>query len=254
MAKASRKKRSRAKQAALDSFFSNPIDLESELSIEDIASLPRDYKRLAVRTAVWLTKSYIDSGRLDPAGKTHTEIVAEVRRLADADRGSAPLVSLDYTDGILRRARSAKKADESHWAVLFYAIWFEHKLNSFIALLAGKRGLSAKHTEVLIKETRYAAKGTALLCILGMPPLSNDHMNNVVNLMELRNSFVHYKWKPEKWERQTGVEKQRIALLDRIEKTVKYLQYFERKYLRLTPTRTTKKLLMRGSSTKSKPN
>jgi hypothetical protein len=111
--------------------------------------------------------------------------------------------------------------------VLFYAVWVEHQLNWIIAGLAEKKGVSEKEIESLLRETSYRAKCSWLLRILDSKPVSALHMNITCKLMELRNGFVHFKWKPNSEQ----VEKELVSLLLRVEKTVKYLRSVENKYL-----------------------
>jgi uncharacterized protein YutE (UPF0331/DUF86 family) len=59
--------------------------------------------------------------------------------------------------------------------------------------------------------------------------------------MEARNSFVHYKWKVENEQ----VEKETELILSRIEKTVKYVREYERRYLLGISRRKIVKLIKR---------
>jgi hypothetical protein len=108
-----------------------------------------------------------------------------------------------------------------------------------MATLAKRKNLSAKDIESLIRDSSYKAKCTWLLHVLGVKAINVAHTNRIFKLMELRNSYVHYKWKPENEQTSQEMEK----LLEQIEKTVKYLRDFETKYLSVVPRHRVSKLL-----------
>ena len=62
--------------------------------------------------------------------------------------------------------------------------------------------------------------------------------------MELRNTFVHYKWKPVNEDLEQGFE----SVLLNIEKTVKYTSAYENKYILSSSKQRVKKALKRLKS------
>lgn len=184
-------------------------------------------------------KSLIDNGVVDPSEKNGHQLAQEaldyLRKL-----GSDELVlTVDHTDNLLKHARSFSKLGDNDNACLLYAIYIEHKLNSYMALLAGRKNLSTKDTEALIRDTSYRAKCSWLLHIFGIKAIGAVHLNRITKLMELRNSYVHYKWKPHNEQ----VTKEVNVVVQEIEKTINYLRGFEAKYLRLTSPRKVNRLL-----------
>ena len=57
--------------------------------------------------------------------------------------------------------------------------------------------------------------------------LNKEHLKKIIKISELRNSFVHYKWKAL----DESIESQEEKVLVDIEKTIKYLKNIENKYL-----------------------
>lgn len=185
-----------------------------------------------------LVQNLINDGDIDPRGKTREQILAEAANYFRT-RVSNLIWIVDHTDDLLSRARAFKKSNDSEVACLFYALWFEHKLNNFVSSLGRKKDLTMKEIESVIRDSSYKAKGSWLLRVFGVRSIDQSHMNTIAKLMEIRNSFVHYKWKPSSEEAKREI----TALLERIEKTVKYLRYFEIKYLGKAPKRRVERLL-----------
>lgn len=195
--------------------------------------------RLARTLVPAFVRNLIDAGVIDPKGKTGLQLVEETQHFFARHRNAELTFTIDHTDKLLRQARLFRKENERQIACLFYALYIEHKLNSYMALLASRKKLSAKDTESLIRDSSYRAKCSWLLHIFGIRALDNTHINTITKLMELRNSYVHYKWKPENEQLKKELE----AMLGQIEKTVKYIRYFEAKYLALTSQRRVSRLL-----------
>jgi len=173
-----------------------------------------------------LTQSAIAQGVIDPRGKTPEQIVKEAY-----DFYTNPLYEfspiIDHTVVILKQARLFKRAGDKELACLFYALWLEHTLNKLISMLANKKKMPEKYIELLVRDTSYKSKASWMLTLLGAKPIGPTHANLIFKLMEARNAFVHYKWKPDSEQ----MEKDIVSLLGNIENTVKYVQRFETRYL-----------------------
>jgi len=211
-------------------------------TIANMSETARYKRRIEKGIVVNIVKSFIDAGAVDPTGKSKTEILKEIRDILAHPYFDEDRAVVDHTEDILSRARTVRMVGEEYIACLFYALWFEHKLNEFVTSLARKAALPEKDIEMLLRETSYRAKASWVLRVFGVKPIDEGHANTITKLMDLRNSFVHYKWKLE--NEQTTRELK--SILERIEKTVKYVQYFENKYLSRIPRRKVRKLLDQG--------
>ena len=171
-----------------------------------------------------LATSFVKDGYLSTTGKTKEQFVAEFMEFA---KNTEIILRTDYTESLLRQARSYRRERSRELACLFYATWIEHTLNGFISSLARRMDFADNEITDIIRETSYKAKMSWMLRLFGRDSFNNSHINLIVKLMEVRNAFVHYKWKPE----SNQVRKETEALLSRIERTVKYIQEYERRNL-----------------------
>lgn len=187
--------------------------------------------------------SLIDNGVIDPSGKNGQQLAQEALDYLRKFGSEELILTVDHTDNLLKHARTFRKLRDNDNACLLYAIYIEHKLNSYMALLAGRKNLSIKDTEALIRDTSYRAKCSWLLHIFGIKAISTVHLNRITKLMELRNAYVHYKWKPHNEQVTKEVE----VVVQEIDKTINYLRRFEAKYLRLTSPRKVSRLLKKSS-------
>jgi hypothetical protein len=178
-------------------------------------------------------ESLIRTGLLDPKGKDTAQIVTEVVRLVcpQLDKGKA-FLTIDHTDVLLREARRYARQNNSHLACLLYATWLEHWANAIIADLLTGKGFSNDDVASIIREVPYRGKATWLFRLLGFPPVLRKHLLRVSAILEIRNSFVHYKWKiidrnSDEVEKQRQHEKRTI---NEVEETIKYLRSRENSF------------------------
>jgi hypothetical protein len=174
----------------------------------------------ARRFVTWISQDLIRQGIIDPKGKTDEELRQEI--IAWGKIG-IQLIS-DHRPDLLRQARLFMKGGEVRLACLLYATWFEHWLNGVVSTLAERKGLQDSEITQIIRDTNFDARITWLLRILGARPISSKHRGVIKKVSELRNAFVHYKWKPAKFEDDMK------NVLSEVEKTVKYLMAYESKY------------------------
>ena len=163
-------------------------------------------------------------GALSAEGKTHEQFM---REFVDYFEKEEPVFAIDHTEDILKQAREYRKIEKNELACLFYALWFEHSLNGLISLLAGRKDFSEKEIEEIIRDTSYRSKSSWLPRAFGGKSFSQAHVNLIVKLMEVRNSFVHYKWKAVNEQRNNEIK----VILSKVEKTVKYIRDYERKHI-----------------------
>ncbi len=196
-------------------------------------------RRMIDKLTAAVLKSFIDGGVINPSGKNSAQLVDEIIKILGSPAYTDWELVSDHTEDILKHARTFRRLKEHEFACLFYALWFEHKLNDFMFSLAYKKGLPLKDIESLLRESSYRAKSSWLLRIFGVRPLNLSHANLIMKLMEIRNSFVHYKWKPKNEQAIKEIE----VIVNEVEKTIKYLRYFEVHHLARMPEKRVRKML-----------
>lgn len=151
---------------------------------------------------------------------------------------SDAILVLDYTPGLLRRARMLRREGQVLLACVFYAMWTEHKLNQWVAFLARRRGTPSDEIDAIVRETQHRAKASWLLRLLGAPQLSKVHRARIQNVMDKRNAFVHYKWRQHR-EREL---QQWNEVVGEFERTVKYMTRYEAKHIGIIGERKARKI------------
>lgn len=176
----------------------------------------------------FIVASYIESlvrmGALDISNKSENEILAEVKKVF---KNSSINVVVDYRQDLLKNARSFYNLSEYKLSCLLYATWFEHWINSVISTLSERSKINEKHKVQMIKEVSFSGKYTWLLSIFNFRPINRNHLKRILKVAELRNGFVHYKWKPADEDNEKAEEE----VLKGIENTIKYLNNYENKYI-----------------------
>ena len=136
---------------------------------------------------------------------------------------------IEHRDSIIESARHFKKLKDRQKSILFYAIFFEHSLNSIIERVSSKRKIERKTITDIIKSVSIHGKTTWLLTLLDVPKLNDTHRSVILKVADERNSYVHYKWTPTVDEPYNEAEQKDEKLFNQIEKTVTYLKTFESK-------------------------
>ena len=116
-------------------------------------------------------------------------------------------------------------------AVLLYATWMEHWINSLIVIACMRKRVPSEQVTELLRETSFRGKTTWLISILDKPAIAPSHRNRMLQVLDLRNAFVHYKWRGLSEEALEQQEKAIAISLERLPATVKYLNQYERKHL-----------------------
>jgi hypothetical protein len=148
---------------------------------------------------------------------------------------------IDHTSTILRYAHYFRRENKKEIAVLLYATACEHKLNSLVCNFAEAAGLRESEIPQIIRDTSFSARCTWLFKLLKAPPLAQTHLKRLKQLMDLRNEFVHYKWKFESMD-DTKEDTRHAELLKAILLTLRYLNAYERKHIYRGARRRSRKI------------
>jgi hypothetical protein len=180
-----------------------------------------------------IIEGLILEGHINPRGKSEEELREEVVEFVEKNiaqnHSFAVSGAINHTPIILRRARDFARGGELQISCLFYATWFEHWLNHLVAVGGRRKKLSQQEIVQIVREVQFRGKSTWLLRLLELKPINEGHLKKINDLLEARNSYVHYKWKTvdmddPAWDKQE--EPFENALKD-IEKTVSYLLRLE---------------------------
>jgi hypothetical protein len=136
-------------------------------------------------------------------------------------------VVLDYRNRL--RTAITKVEDPEHpiAALILYATCFEHTLNAILIRQGLLNGLNAAQVDAMVRQSSFPAKLDWLPQGLGLPPFNETHRAKVARLGEVRNQYLHYKWRghlPEAHEQQKRDLRAAVADL------VPSLTYFEAYY------------------------
>jgi hypothetical protein len=210
-----------------------------------LADLSRMIGDAVIETAV-------ADGHLDPRGKDEDQwqkdVVKYLRRAAKADTFAW---NIDHRGTLLDEARRLKKAGQMERAVLHYATWTEHMLNSFIASLLRRNKLSEDWVRSVIRDTGLRAKYVFATLLFGCKP-SSAIADAIQVISERRNQFVHYKWLYHEELQGENQKKQYVGAVLRAEKVVRHLIAVEDRYIHHRHTAHAARQL-RTAPTKSAP-
>lgn len=198
---------------------------------------PKQFKDLNSRILLEFIAGFVEDGSIDP-NRGEKGILEDVRKLV---KHYEVVPIADHTGSLLKHARKMQREDNSEIASVFYATWIEHQLNKFIFRFATRKGFLPSDIESIIRDSSIKVKTTWLLPALDGKVLSPRHVKRISKLMEFRNSYLHYKWKPVQKEREFELE----DILNEIESTIQYLLKYEKKHLNRVTLRQVKKLMNR---------
>jgi hypothetical protein len=188
-----------------------------------------------IRTLI-LTRTYeaaVRFGAIDPSNKTEEEIAQEFERYYESlakDNGGFFIV-IDHSRDLLEQARHIAGKGKYTISALFYATWFEHWFNELTSAFGTRIGLNEDEIIQVIKDVPLRAKLTWLLRVFGLKPIHYTHRNAILKMFDLRNGFVHYKWKWRNVDHESQEDKDLEVAVSTIEKTITYLNNYQRKYV-----------------------
>jgi hypothetical protein len=171
---------------------------------------------------------------IDPRGKSKEEIESSVRAYLAwlKSRGRRKILfNFDNRSSILTEARKQRTVLNKELSCTLYAIWFEHWINRLIMIYGNRKKLSGNELYAIIRTSRISDKFTWLAKLLGIPRILRHHITTILQIHELRNTFVHYKWRSKTGKEVEDFDDKLDASLDKVEKVVKYLSTLENKHV-----------------------
>jgi len=177
--------------------------------------------------------SAIEYGQINPKGKTakalNKEFSRYISRLKRKDN-KWDFVD-DHRSSIISEARRFQEAGKPMLACILYAVAIEHWINGLIFVFGERAKLSSEEIEMVIRETNIRAKMTWLSRLLRLPPINDTHIKLIIHLFELRNSYVHYKWKGRSDELAMKQTVDLEKTLSRVGSAIRYLKEYETRHV-----------------------
>jgi hypothetical protein len=135
-------------------------------------------------------------------------------------------ITADYRNSILQEARRYKRLKQYEFACVFYATWLEHWINKLLITYIRKTKFPKSEIPNLIKSYSFREKFLWFPLLLGLRPISIKHLNRIINLADIRNSFIHYKW-PERSPHDTQHNKEVVDIMNNITTIIYYLKNYD---------------------------
>lgn len=176
----------------------------------------------------------VATGQIQTKGKTRKQVEREAAPIISRlNRRQAKIVSMtDYRESLLKGAGIFYRNDELGIACALFATWLEHLLNGMLGLqLKREHRFSEDAVSNVIRSASVDAKITWLLRLSGLPAIAASHVSTIKKLNELRNAFVHYKWKAVDVDSDDPFESELEETLKKFKKSITYLKRYERKHI-----------------------
>jgi hypothetical protein len=191
-----------------------------------------ELNRLASYAVKQIYAEFIRRSSFDTIGKTAEEIKKQfdlwLKNETNVFKKNGLLPIIDYKSTILLEARAYKKAKKYSFAILLYSTWVEHLLNELIENALMKRHFSPKDIAEVIRDNNIKSKTTWLIRLLNYPPIKKNCRDAINKLIERRNMWVHYKWKPIPTD-DIDPKDEEESIVNEFEKTIKYLNNYHRR-------------------------
>lgn len=174
--------------------------------------------------------SFIANGLLDPRNKTQDEIDLEFANLINENiEEMCEYRTIDHSETLLEEARKFKKASKYEIACTLYATWFEHWINFIIKTQLCRLNIADEEAIALIRDVNIKTKYGLILNLIKLPEIPKIHKQSIAKISELRNGFVHYKYKPLNMDHDPSTDF--TAAIKNTEKAIKYLQNYRLKHI-----------------------
>ena len=190
-----------------------------------------EWEKLGESLMASLADQFIADGVINSKGKTKRVLALETMRIArkHVDEGREFWVMPGYDIDILATAKQFFRKGRYRESCLFYATWFEHRVNFIIT--RQRFALTEDEKLQMVREVSLLGKLTWLLPALGLKRIAPSQLKVIRRVVEVRNAFVHFKYKPTNPELEDEESKRLKLLLNKVEKARCYLQEYEEKNL-----------------------
>ncbi len=191
--------------------------------------LDRIKKKLSDTLVRQVVKNMLIKGVLGDDDLNNTDVFRE-KLHAYAKNLKIVAIGADRTDELLKTASEFADIEQLDLAILLYATYFEHVLNSIISEVLRANKVSNKSKNELLRAASIGGKCGWVLEVLGLPVFNKNHAKFIVGLAEERNSFVHYKWNLT-WDMVDDSSNKKKEMINSAKKTATYVKQYTAKVL-----------------------
>lgn len=136
----------------------------------------------------------------------------------------------DHREEILKMADQLNKKGDNKLAIALYATFIEHTLNKIISIECSNKNIDSKTQTEIIKGVNIIGKCTWLFKLLGLQQIKQNYVKTILQISEERNSYIHYKWKPEPDIETEKTKKNADEKIENIKALIKYLKNYDTKH------------------------
>jgi hypothetical protein len=195
---------------------------------------------LAAELVSAVVRSAVERGEIDIASGSDDEIRMRTQEYIASllETDFEVDVTIDHGSDLLTEARKFRDSGKPEYAIMFYATWVEHWLNGSLVSVGRRLGLEDAEVLRLLYKPILDKAGVSWRRCFGTP-FPQRARARIKRLSELRNDFVHYKWKAVPEDR--GPHDEYEALLGEAEELVEELDslydstFFSGQLARLLP-------------------
>ena len=173
--------------------------------IEGYKTKPDEYKErlvIYVYNAWFQMLSIIGEHQYSLSGLCDFDVNEAVESLVYDTESKKELHRYCFSEKLLKEARIYSFKKDFHLSLLLYATYFEHWFNDLINCLAITKNLDEKLAEKIMHSFNNDLKVNLLVKLFDLADFDETIKKDISKIFELRNGFVHYKWKAKKEERR----------------------------------------------------
>lgn len=193
-------------------------------------NMKREKERLSGIMVDILTRSMLANGEIseeDLSDKTKL-----ITKISEAIDQAEIVIIIDHREDILRTAEDMILLEKFDFAIIFFAMYFEHSINHIIDHQLNKKKVTKKTINELIRTVNIVGKFTWLIEILELPKFNDKHRILITKISNERNAFIHYKWNAKSdWTSSSSEKKEQKNFIESIRKTVTYFKKYESRVL-----------------------
>jgi hypothetical protein len=141
-----------------------------------------------------------------------------------------PSFSLGYQNKLLSEAQRYLDLEVPEFAVLFYALYFEHWLNRMLRIGCQQLGWTDEITNDFIKDSKIKPKTAKDWRTVFGRELPDELRDTIRSVSELRNEFAHYKHVPQYEDSEDKTQAKLHTALKRIPRSIELTNEVESQF------------------------
>ena len=173
-------------------------------------------------------RSALATGEIDVEGLSPVEIRAKCNqyllKVMELNGNKIALIT-NHKQDLLEQAVSFVQEESYEYAVVFYALYLEHWINELYSSIFTQQGLSNADYKEMVRSLNMRAKTGWFLQLVNLPALDKTNLDVFNKIIELRNSFVHYKWQASETLSKDDIDF--IEVIKSADELIKYLHAYE---------------------------